>query len=275
MKTNEQKFTVREWLERTLPNKGEWFFDYPQIVYAYNGETIGWPLPDAKPCPGFGYCGFTPITRSTAIDLMVAAIEGEQAGYLAKHQPCGCVVCTCESDRCQGCGATHCGKHPVGEIPNRIFAGDATEASDPYAHLPHGGWWVSREKYLFHYPNETNDGTRFTLLGDVHLGDDRGVVFPWKSMPGIGGTKLTRDQIIAIIEANKASKEPTPAPLAKDEPVKEAEKAIDPQLFELVKLVLPARAAMDSYDGMKWAEGIASDTMQIAKAMLAEMRGGE
>lgn len=38
---------------------------------------------------------------------------------LAKNQPCGCVVCTCEDERqCQGCGARHCGAHPVGEIPN-------------------------------------------------------------------------------------------------------------------------------------------------------------
>lgn len=34
---------------------------------------------------------------------------------LAKNQPCGCVVCTCEDEvRCHGCGAHKCGK-PVDE----------------------------------------------------------------------------------------------------------------------------------------------------------------
>lgn len=41
---------------------------------------------------------------------------------LAKHQPCGCVICTCTNDvQCQGCGATHCGTHPVGEFPAPVF----------------------------------------------------------------------------------------------------------------------------------------------------------
>lgn len=36
---------------------------------------------------------------------------------LAKYQPCGCVVCTCEDEyQCQGCGAKHCGTHPIGEL---------------------------------------------------------------------------------------------------------------------------------------------------------------
>lgn len=45
-------------------------------------------------------------------------------GALARNQPCGCVVCQCEDDnQCQGCGAKHCGTHPVGEIPNKKFVG--------------------------------------------------------------------------------------------------------------------------------------------------------
>jgi hypothetical protein len=44
---------------------------------------------------------------------------------LAKHQPCGCVICTCEGDRCLGCGAKSCGNHPVSEIPNPVYV-DAT-----------------------------------------------------------------------------------------------------------------------------------------------------
>ena len=42
---------------------------------------------------------------------------------LAKNQPCGCVVCYCENgEKCLGCGAKNCGTHPVGKIPNPVFA---------------------------------------------------------------------------------------------------------------------------------------------------------
>ena len=41
---------------------------------------------------------------------------------LAKYQKCGCIVCTCEDDyQCQGCGAYHCGTHPVGEIHDAVY----------------------------------------------------------------------------------------------------------------------------------------------------------
>ena len=41
---------------------------------------------------------------------------------LARHQPCGCIVCRCESDeQCSGCGAKNCGTHAVGEIPNPVY----------------------------------------------------------------------------------------------------------------------------------------------------------
>lgn len=41
---------------------------------------------------------------------------------LAKRQPCGCVICTCEDPvQCHGCGAEHCGKHPVGEFDAPVY----------------------------------------------------------------------------------------------------------------------------------------------------------
>jgi len=41
---------------------------------------------------------------------------------LARNQPCGCVICVCGyDDQCQGCGAKHCGTHPVGQIPNPVY----------------------------------------------------------------------------------------------------------------------------------------------------------
>ena len=50
---------------------------------------------------------------------------------LAKHQPCGCVVCTCEDDtQCHGCGAHYCGTHPVGQIPNPVYEPDQSSELD-------------------------------------------------------------------------------------------------------------------------------------------------
>lgn len=45
-----------------------------------------------------------------------------QEPRLARHQPCGCIICNCESaERCSGCGAKHCGNHPLLAIPNPIY----------------------------------------------------------------------------------------------------------------------------------------------------------
>lgn len=41
---------------------------------------------------------------------------------LAKHQPCGCIVCTCDDEvQCRGCGAKHCGTHEVGEFSSPVY----------------------------------------------------------------------------------------------------------------------------------------------------------
>ena len=41
---------------------------------------------------------------------------------LARQQPCGCIVCICEDDKQrQGCGASNCGSHPPGQIPNPVY----------------------------------------------------------------------------------------------------------------------------------------------------------
>lgn len=40
----------------------------------------------------------------------------------ARNQKCGCIVCICEDEvQCHGCGATHCGTHPLGQIPDPIY----------------------------------------------------------------------------------------------------------------------------------------------------------
>ncbi len=57
-----------------------------------------------------------------ARDMARAAIAAMQP-TLAKHQPCGCVVCTCgDESQCHGCGAKSCGTHEVGDIPNPVYA---------------------------------------------------------------------------------------------------------------------------------------------------------
>lgn len=63
-------------------------------------------------------------THESVVAICDMALSALPAGQplLAKHQPCGCVVCTCEDDeQCQGCGATHCGTHELGRIPNPVY----------------------------------------------------------------------------------------------------------------------------------------------------------
>lgn len=54
--------------------------------------------------------------------LALQALAMQPRPTLHKYQSCGCVICTCENDeQCQGCGAKHCGTHPLGEIPHPIY----------------------------------------------------------------------------------------------------------------------------------------------------------
>lgn len=72
-------------------------------------------------------CGF--LTCDCPAYRPALCPTGGDAPRLAKHQPCGCVVCTCKTEeRCLGCGAKHCGTHPVGAIPNPMYesGGDAS-----------------------------------------------------------------------------------------------------------------------------------------------------
>ena len=63
-----------------------------------------------------------PHAEMFAQQMNAPAAPVPQGEVLAKHQPCGCVVCTCEDEvRCHGCGAKHCGTHPVGQIPNKVY----------------------------------------------------------------------------------------------------------------------------------------------------------
>lgn len=63
--------------------------------------------------------------RGTAVES--AAVPTTR--LLAKHQPCGCVICTCgDPDRCHGCGAQNCGKHPPGLFPSTVYAAPTEDA---------------------------------------------------------------------------------------------------------------------------------------------------
>lgn len=54
--------------------------------------------------------------------LYTAPQPAEQQPELCRTQPCGCVICFCENEtQCMGCGAKHCGTHPVGQLPNPVY----------------------------------------------------------------------------------------------------------------------------------------------------------
>jgi hypothetical protein len=54
------------------------------------------------------------------------ALAQKEARTLAREQPCGCVICICgDTDKCHGCGAHHCGTHPVGVFDNPVLEKEA------------------------------------------------------------------------------------------------------------------------------------------------------
>ena len=63
-----------------------------------------------------------PVVLKALCTLALQALAMQPRPTLHKYQSCGCVICTCENDeQCQGCGAKHCGTHPLGEIPHPIY----------------------------------------------------------------------------------------------------------------------------------------------------------
>lgn len=104
----------------------------PVVAYSYAGDEPDFEQGELKPT--FGEARGEAIRKAFAAILGVAAEQPAVTGELAKHQACGCVVCTCEDEvQCQGCGAKHCGTHPVGQIPQPVFNGSATEVTEDLA----------------------------------------------------------------------------------------------------------------------------------------------
>lgn len=104
----------------------------PVVAYSYAGGDLMFEQGDPKPT--FGEARARAISEAFSAIFGVAEEQPAVTGELAKHQPCGCVVCTCEDDvQCQGCGAKHCGTHPVGHIPQPVFNGSATEVTEDLA----------------------------------------------------------------------------------------------------------------------------------------------
>lgn len=72
----------------------------------------------------------TPMnTLTEEAQIVIGEIDAALAekATLAKHQTCGCIICSCEdTERCHGCGARNCGNHPVGQIPNPIYESAAS-----------------------------------------------------------------------------------------------------------------------------------------------------
>lgn len=104
----------------------------PVVAYSYAGDEPVFEQGELKSTLG--------EAKAEAIRVAFAAILGVTAeqpavnGELARHQPCGCVVCICEHEtQCLGCGAKHCGTHSVGQIPQPVFNGSAKEITDDFA----------------------------------------------------------------------------------------------------------------------------------------------
>lgn len=74
---------------------------------------------------------FSPVIADIARQLTRIADQGEPKPEreLARHQPCGCILCTCYGDdQCRGCGAISCCKDDCVLKTSKgiIFADDPT-----------------------------------------------------------------------------------------------------------------------------------------------------
>lgn len=105
----------------------------------------------------FVTCDFTRYTELTEKPklfetkiLYTAPRPTEQQPELAKYQPSGCVICTCDHEtQCQGCGAHHCGGHPVGEFSKPAYQQPGlTEALRQYQHNDGSGLVFGYDRLL-------------------------------------------------------------------------------------------------------------------------------
>jgi len=126
-----------EWVVRPAEAQPGWYcahcqrgVDAREVTYSEQHEVCGRYIANDDPPPPSApeggpvadcceECG-EPVSECGCYPKSVKAEQPER--LLAKHQPCGCVICDCEDDhRCHGCGAKHCGTHPVHEIPNPVY----------------------------------------------------------------------------------------------------------------------------------------------------------
>jgi len=67
-----------------------------------------------------------------SVDRHRRGTSNECEPVMAKHQPCGCVICTCEdNEQCHGCGAHHCGKHPIAKFSNPVYEPSKPISGEP------------------------------------------------------------------------------------------------------------------------------------------------
>lgn len=106
---------------------------------AVQGEPVALAASTQKPV---GYVSQDFLDGKWSLDHIAKSDEGQISRTipvfakppqpaLSKYQPCGCVICTCEHEtQCQGCGAKHCGTHPVGQIPGPVYQQPAPDVTD-------------------------------------------------------------------------------------------------------------------------------------------------
>lgn len=93
---------------------------------AVQGKPLGYVVPRMAARLGEGeLCGISVLDQPEdghTLPVYLGPQPAEQQPELAKYQPCGCVICTCEHEtQCQGCGGHHCGTHHVGQFSNPVY----------------------------------------------------------------------------------------------------------------------------------------------------------
>lgn len=107
-----------------------------------------------------------PCVSPTSDKTACVSENGESDMELARHQPCGCVICYCENqERCLGCGAKYCGTHDVGETPNPVYVDHIVDNNKMVAEM----YWINPD-----YPSSDSIIEAFepiTSSVEVNVGD--------------------------------------------------------------------------------------------------------
>jgi hypothetical protein len=127
-----------------------------------------------------------------------AEVERLKGPKLARHQPCGCIVCHCDDPiQCHGCGAKNCGTHEPGEIPDPLYETHPLMAEN--AELRAALEYVDTEFRAYEAEREGEE----SVFGEIWERVKAALPLPFEKamLAPVGSDPATGDEILATIDA--------------------------------------------------------------------------